>query len=130
MIGILLVSHSEKIAQGLKEMLEEMVSTDLVQIIASGGTGDGRLGTNAIMIYEHICSLEECQAIYIFNDIGSSVLSSESAIDMLDDEQLIEKITVIDAPLIEGAFIGAVQASIGATKESILEEIKNEFGGK
>lgn len=129
MIGIILVSHSEKIADGLKEMLEEMVSSELVRIIASGGTGDGRLGTNALQIYENLKSLKDCQDIYLFCDIGSSVLSSEAAIEMVDNN-LIEQITLVDAPLIEGAFIGAVQASIGASKQSILEEIQKEYGEK
>ncbi|HAC1835819.1 TPA_asm: hypothetical protein GI994_12135, partial [Listeria monocytogenes] len=43
MISIVLVSHSQKITEGLQEMIVEMVG-DTVHIISSGGTGDGRLG--------------------------------------------------------------------------------------
>ncbi|CQR23733.1 PTS system transporter subunit IIA [Streptococcus varani] len=123
MKGIILVSHSEKISLGLKEMLEEMVDSSVVDIISAGGTGDGRLGTNAVMIYDSINTLEACEDIYIFADIGSSILSSETAMDMLDSDELRAKVTLFDAPLIEGAFIGVVQASIGASTNEILEEI-------
>lgn len=123
MKAIILVSHSEKISEGLKEMLEEMIDSTAVRIISAGGTGDGRLGTNAITIYEHLNACCECEEVYIFADIGSSILSSETAIEMLDLEEDRQKVTLFDAPLIEGAFIGAVQASIGACTEDILEEI-------
>lgn len=122
MKGIVLVSHSQKISDGLKEMLEEMIDSTVVTIVSSGGTGDGRLGTNAVQILDHLESLEHCEEIYIFADIGSSILSSETAIEMLDPE-FQKRITLFDAPLIEGAFIGAVQASIGASTQTILEEI-------
>ncbi|EIZ2672814.1 hypothetical protein MOY29_002971, partial [Listeria monocytogenes] len=55
MISIVLVSHSQKITEGLQEMIVEMVG-DTVHIISSGGTGDGRLGTNAIMIADNIAT--------------------------------------------------------------------------
>ena len=123
MRGIVLVSHSEKISDGLKEMLEEMVDSSTVDIISAGGTGDGRLGTSAITILEYLEKLSEYEEIYIFADIGSSILSSETAIEMLESDEIRAKVTLFDAPLIEGAFIGAVQASIGADTKTILEEI-------
>lgn len=65
MISIVLVSHSQKITEGLQEMIVEMVG-DTVHIISSGGTGDGRLGTNAIMIADNIATCTNSEHIYIF----------------------------------------------------------------
>ncbi len=64
MISIVLVSHSQKITEGLQEMIVEMV-VDTVHIISSGGTGDGRLGTNAIMIADNIATCTNSEHIYI-----------------------------------------------------------------
>lgn len=123
MTGILLVSHSKKITDGLKEMIEEMTGTESqAKILSLGGTEDGRLGTNAMQILAGIEACGDCDDIFIFCDIGSAVLSAEVAIEMAD-EKLQSKLCLVDAPLIEGAFGAAITASVGASKEQILAEI-------
>ncbi|MGX6962670.1 dihydroxyacetone kinase phosphoryl donor subunit DhaM [Vagococcus xieshaowenii] len=124
MIGIILVSHSQKITDGTKEMIEEMTGKcDQVRIISAGGTGDGRIGTNAIMIMEAIEANKDCQNIFIFCDIGSAVLSSESAVDLIEDSELLSKVEIIDAPLVEGSFAVAVKSTVTQEKEEILSEL-------
>ncbi|EHC6237355.1 PTS-dependent dihydroxyacetone kinase phosphotransferase subunit DhaM [Listeria monocytogenes serotype 1/2a] len=123
MISIVLVSHSQKITEGLQEMIVEMVG-DTVHIISSGGTGDGRLGTNAIMIADNIATCTNSEHIYIFCDIGSAILSAETALELLDTD-LLEKTTIIDAPLVEGAFTAAVQSLVNPSKKAILQELTN-----
>lgn len=122
MISIVLVSHSQKITEGLQEMIVEMVG-DTVHI-SSGGTGDGRLGTNAIMIADNIATCTNSEHIYIFCDIGSAILSAETALELLETD-LLEKTTIIDAPLVEGAFTAAVQSLVNPSKEAILQELTN-----
>lgn len=125
MFAIILVSHSEKITVGLKQMIEEMAGVeDNVRIISAGGTGDGRLGTNSMMIMEHILANSDCQDILIFTDMGSAILSAEMAIDLLEDENLQQKVHLIDVPLIEGSFIAAVQCSGEENIQNVLEELK------
>lgn len=123
--GIIIVSHSENIAKGVVELASEM-SNDRVVLKPAGGTGDGRLGTNALMVQEAIESLADCKNILIYCDLGSSVLSSETAIELIedDDEELAEKVKIVDCPLVEGAFYGAVQASVTDDPEKIIEESK------
>ncbi len=124
MFGIILVSHSQKITDGTKEMIEEMTGTsDAVRIISAGGTGDGRLGTNSVMIMEAIEANSDCDHILIFCDIGSAILSSETAIDLIEEEDLQDKTEIMDCPLVEGAFAGAVQATVCQKKETIIQEL-------
>ncbi|MER2132045.1 MAG: dihydroxyacetone kinase phosphoryl donor subunit DhaM [Carnobacterium inhibens] len=126
MIGVILVSHSEKITEGVKEMIEEMVGdSPHVTILSAGGTGDGRLGTNSLMILEAIQSLEEATDVLIFGDIGSAILCAETAMDLIEDDELREKTLLVDAPLVEGAFAAAVQASVNCSREDILKEMAN-----
>ena len=124
MIGIILVSHSEKITDGIVEMINEMVGdAENVQIHSAGGTGDGRLGTNTVMIMEKIAACDRCQHILIFNDIGSALLSSEMAKDLVEDVALQQKIQLVEAPLVEGAFAAAVQASVTNDLSLIFKEV-------
>lgn len=122
MIGIILVSHSEKITDGLKDMLIEMVG-DKSPIISSGGMDDSSIGTDPTKILDNINSLQNCEHILLFNEIGSSVLSSEMAIDLVDDDSLKDKCILMNAPLVEGAFVAAVQSMITSDLNTIVNEV-------
>lgn len=126
MVSIILVSHSRKITDGLKEMIEEMVdSTGDVRIFSAGGTEDGRLGTDSIAIYNIIKQSSQHSNILIFADIGSAILSTETAIDLIEDEELKSKVILVDAPLVEGAFYASIQAMVDKDVEGILAELQN-----
>lgn len=99
--GVVLVSHSEYIAKGLKELVDEM-NDGSVQVVAAGGADGGRIGTSAIKIQQAIESVEDCGHILIYADLGSSILSAETAMDLID-EDLAEKVQIVDAPIVEGA---------------------------
>lgn len=109
--GVLIVSHSEKLAQGLVDLVSEM-GNDKVVIKEAGGTADGRLGTDATRVQAAIESMSDCSSVLIYCDLGSSIISSEMAIEMLEDDALRQKTQIVDCPLVEGAFAGVVQASI------------------
>ena len=117
-IGVILVSHSELIANGLRDLVNEM-NDGSVPVIAAGGAEGGRIGTSAIKIEEAIESLEDCDHILIYADLGSSILSAETAIDLVDEE-LAEKIRLVDAPIVEGALAGVVQATISDDVEEVI----------
>ncbi len=117
-IGVVIVSHSEYIANGLKDLVNEM-NDGSVSVIAAGGADGGRIGTSAIRIQNAIESLEDCEHILIYADLGSSVLSAETAIDIVD-EDLAEKVQIVDAPIVEGALAGVVQATISDDVEEVI----------
>ena len=80
MIGIILVSHSSKIVEGLLDMIKEMVNigseNEYVLLKTAGGTEDGRLGTSGVTIFEKIEECNACSDIFIFCDMGSAYLSA------------------------------------------------------
>ena len=57
--------------------------------------------------------------------MGSAVLSSETAIDFLTDEQK-EKVTLLESPIVESAYIAAVQSTIGASHDDLLKAIEEQ----
>lgn len=122
MTGVIIVSHSEKLADGLRDIVMEM-NDGSVEVIAAGGADGGRIGTNSVKIKNAIESLADKDHILIFVDLGSSVMSSETAIDLVDDE-LQEKTQIVDAPLVEGVVGGVVQATITDDLDQILHAAK------
>ncbi len=121
MVGIVIVSHSQKVAEGIKEIAEEM-NDGSVMIKAAGGVdeNDGRIGTNAIRIKEAIEEASLKENVLIFVDMGSAAMNTELALDMLDLE-IKKKVRMIDAPLIEGVIAATIQATITNNLEDIVK---------
>ena len=65
--------------------------------------------------------LDDHENILVFYDIGSSKMSAEMAIELSGEEN----IQLVEAPLVEGSFAGAVTASVTSDYNTILEEIAN-----
>ena len=117
MVGLVLVSHSPRIADGTAELVSHMA--DEVEVAAVGGDSDGGLGTDPEGIQAAIEGLQ-AEEILIFMDIGSAVLSAETVLEMLSSE-VREKVRLVDAPFVEGAFAAGVMASTGADAEECVE---------
>lgn len=91
-----------------------------VNIIAAGGTNDGEIGTDALKIQEAILKANTGNGVLIMVDLGSAVLSAETALEFLDEE-LRHNVCIADAPIVEGAIVAAVQASTGAVLKDVLK---------
>ncbi len=124
MISIILVSHSSKITEGLKEMIEEMTGKhENIKIFSCGGIDSERLGTDPMFILSTIESVSKSERIYLFGDIGSAILSIHSVLELIEDEHLKEKCHYIDGPLVEGAFVASVQCMVDSSLEAVEREV-------
>lgn len=121
--AILLISHSQQITDGIKEMIEDMNTVDHVVIHSLGGTESGELGSDPTKILEAIDASSTETEFFVFADIGSAVLNAELAFDMLDEERQTHY-HLVDAPLVEGAFVAAITASISEDIDQIITEAK------
>ena len=116
-VGLVVVSHSAKVAEGVVEMAAQMAAG--VRLRPAGGTDDGGIGTDATLIADAIADADEGDGVLVFADLGSAVLSAQLAIDELVDEQRRAKVRIAEAPLVEGAVIAAIQASTGSSLEEV-----------
>lgn len=116
-VGLVLVSHSASIADGLAELVAQVAGPD-VPIIAAGGGPDGSLGTDGAKVSRALQDAARGSGAVVLMDLGSSVLSVRAAMAELDDETS-ERLVVADAPLVEGAIAAGVTASTGATAEEV-----------
>lgn len=124
MISLVLVSHSHKITEGLKEMVLEMANNpEKLKVLSAGGTDDNGIGTDPTKIVSAIEESSDCDYIYLIGDIGSGLISIDMALDLLDEE-LKEKCHVLSGPLVEGAFVTAVNALVDGSPEYIASQIK------
>ncbi|MBO0482716.1 dihydroxyacetone kinase phosphoryl donor subunit DhaM [Candidatus Enterococcus courvalinii] len=121
--SILLVSHSQMITDGLKEMIEQMGKSENVVLFSLGGTSDGELGSDPTKIVDAVNEATDSDIFFVFADLGSAVLSAELAYDLLEPE-LQEKYVLVDAPLVEGAFAAGITASVSDDPDHIVNEAK------
>ncbi len=117
MVGMVLVSHSSRVAEGTAELVWSMAGE--VEMAAVGGDVDGSLGTDPDRIRSAIEGIE-ADEVLVFMDIGSAMLSAETVLEMLEPE-VAEKVWLVDAPFVEGAFTAGVLASTGADAEECIE---------
>jgi PTS hybrid protein len=126
MVGLVLVSHSPQIAEGTAELVRQMAGE--VEVAAVGGDPDGGFGTDPERIKAAIENLD-AEGALIFMDLGSAVLSAETVLEMLSSEDR-ERVRLVDAPFVEGAFAAGVEASTGSDAEECVEaamEARTEF---
>ena len=119
MIAFVLVSHSRDVAAGVREMALQMTG-GLVPVIACGGGSDGGLGTDACAIADAIRSLAQNEGVLVLCDLGSAILSAEQALDFLEENEK-SGVRIADAPFLEGAVLGAIQASAGSSLQEVFE---------
>lgn len=118
MVGIVIVSHSKQIAEGIFDLAKQMTAENHAMVIA-GGMEDGSIGTDAIRIQEAIIKANKGVGVAVMVDLGSAVLSTEMAIELLGDQSI--DIKIADAPIVEGTIAAAVQAAIGGNLKEVIE---------
>jgi phosphoenolpyruvate---glycerone phosphotransferase subunit DhaM len=116
-VGLVLVSHSSPIAEGLAELAAQVAGPS-VPIVAVGGTADGSLGTDGGKVLDALRKAAADGGAVVLMDLGSSVLSVRAAQAELSSEEL-ERLVIADAPLVEGAIAAAVTASTGASAQEV-----------
>lgn len=130
MIGIVIVSHSAKLAEGVVELARNMGGAE-IRIQAAGGLNlpDQPLGTDPLFILEAIETVYSEDGVLVLMDLGSALLSSEMALEMLPDEKRA-KVMLCEAPLVEGAVAAAVQARIGSPLAQVVAEARGALTAK
>ncbi len=118
MVGIVIVSHSQKLAEGVVE-IAGMMAKD-APIAAAGGLEDGTLGTS----YEKICaaieSIYSADGVAVLMDMGSAVMTTE----MVLEDLARDNVKMLDCPLVEGAVLAAVESAGGRTLAEISKRIE------
>ena len=114
MVGIVIVSHSQKLAEGVVDLAALMAPETPMR--AAGGMEDGGFGTSFEKISNAIEEIYTDDGVVIFMDLGSAVMTTEMVLEMMEDRN----IKMIDCPVVEGAIAAAVVAAGNANIDDVV----------
>ena len=115
-VGLVIVSHSAALATGVRELAAQMAPA--VTIAVAGGTDEGGIGTSFELVTAALAGADSGDGVVVLYDLGSALLTTETALEFSDPDAA-ERITVVDAPLVEGAVAAAVAAQSGTDLASV-----------
>jgi phosphoenolpyruvate---glycerone phosphotransferase subunit DhaM len=111
-VGIVIVSHSPKVAEGAADMVREMVG-DEVRVAFCGGNPEGGLGTDVAAIKAAIERVYSPAGVALLVDLGGAETNSEMAVELLPADWQ-GRVVVCNAPIVEGAVMAAAEAAGGS----------------
>ncbi len=130
MVGIVFVSHSAKLAEGVRELADQMVQGKVALAVAGGiDDPENPIGTDPMKVFAAIESVYSDDGVVVMMDLGSALLSAEMALEFLEPAQQ-ENVSLSAAPFVEGALAAAVQASVGGTRQQVLDEARGALSIK
>ena len=124
-VGVVFVSHSARIAEGLVDLARQMAPS--AALVAAGGTDDGRIGTSFDLVTTGIAEADAGAGVVVLCDLGSAILTAETALDFLDDD-VRARVRIVDAPLVEGGVAAAVAAEAGEDLERVVVAAESARG--
>ncbi|CNJ13204.1 dihydroxyacetone kinase subunit DhaM [Yersinia aldovae] len=125
MVNLVVVSHSALLAQGVAELAQQMTQGGCQLAVAAGVDDvDHPIGTDAIKVMAAIESVYCPSGVLVLMDLGSALLSAETALELLDPD-MAQNVQLCAAPLVEGTLAAVVAASSGAS----LAEVRAEAMG-
>ena len=113
MVGIVVASHSRRLAEGVVE-LAHMMAPD-VPIAAAGGLEDDTTGTSCRKILGAMTQVYSDDGVAILMDLGSAAMTASIAVEIFNRP----KMKLVDCPLVEGAVVAAIESNQGASLEQI-----------
>jgi len=130
MVGLVLVSHSKKLAESVRELVLQMTSGDFPVAVASGvGENHEELGTDAVHIADVLQTLACPEGVLLLMDLGSAVLSAQTSLELLDPS-VAKLVRLCPAPLVEGAIAAAVCAQAGGSLDDVAREAECGLAAK
>jgi phosphoenolpyruvate---glycerone phosphotransferase subunit DhaM len=116
-VGLVIVSHSARLAEGVVELANQMAH-GRVRVVAAGGTDDGGLGTSLTKVLHAIVTADTSEGVLLLVDLGSAALIAETALEQLPTRRRV-RVRITGAPLVEGAVVAAVEASVGSSLDEV-----------
>lgn len=120
-VGLVVVSHSRRLAEGVAELAREM-GMHKVRIQAAGGDADGGLGTSVDLVDSAVRTVDDGAGVVLLADVGSAVLISRMFVEDTDTT-----VVLADAPLVEGAIAAASAAASGADLEGVVAAAQGAY---
>jgi len=131
MVNLVIVSHSALLGKGVGELARQMLMGGGCKLAIAAGIDDvdNPIGTDPIKVMEAIESVADTDHVLVMMDIGSALLSAETALDLLDPA-IAAKVRLCAAPLVEGTLAATVSAASGAGIDKVINDAMNALEAK
>ena len=116
MVGIVIVSHSKLLAEGVADLTKMMAAG--CPVACAGGLEDGSYGTSYAAIKAAIEKVAGPDGALVLVDMGSAVMTAEMVLEELGRKDVV----MADCPIAEGA----VAASLSSLLGDDLEEVRRQ----
>jgi PTS hybrid protein len=123
-VGIVVVSHSSDLAEGLAALAAQMAGPD-VRIEPAGGLPDGGLGTDEDRVRAAIRAADQGEGVVILGDLGSAILTVRHVLERHNGNGSVR---LVDAPIVEGAVAAAVTASANMPLDDVARSAEDARG--
>jgi dihydroxyacetone kinase DhaKLM complex PTS-EIIA-like component DhaM len=107
-VGIVVVSHSSELAEGLAALAAQMAGPD-VRIEAAGGLPDGSLGTDE-------------------DRVRAAIRAADQGAGVVLERHANGHVRLADAPIVEGAVAAAVTASANMPLDDVVRSAEEARG--
>lgn len=122
MVGIVIISHSRTLADGVAEVARAM-GVGRAVVVPAGGDSEGGLGTSVDLAEAAVATADGGDGVLLLADLGSSVLTARTLIEDAERADLL----LADAPLVEGAVAAASMAAAGADLATVHAAAESAF---
>lgn len=131
MVNLVIVSHSAQLGEGVGALARQMLMGDGCKLAIAAGIDDPEnpIGTDPIKVMEAIESVSDTDHVLVMMDIGSALLSAETALELLDPD-IAAKVRLCAAPLVEGTLAATVSAAAGADIEQVIRDAMHALDAK
>ena len=116
MVGLVIVSHSEKLAEGILDATRIMA--DGCPVAIAGGTDDGGYGTSYEKIRSAVESVWSADGVIVLADMGSAAMTAEMVIEDMGRENVL----LLDCPIAEGAMVASLSSLCGENLEAVKKQ--------
>jgi len=123
-VGVVVASHSAKLAEGVAEMALQMARQHdpAIRVVPAGGDADGELGEDPTKIAAAIEAADSGAGVVVVVDLNGAVTAARFARESLLAPGLAGRTRISRGPVAEAGVFAAVQASIGNGLDEVLAE--------
>ena len=127
-VGVVLVSHSARVAESVAELAVELLGTgDPAPLATAGGDGDGRVGTSTALVLAAAKRADQGMGVAVVADLGSAVTAVQVVLASAEANGLPFPLRLADAPFLEGAVAAVATASAGGDLAAVVEAAEDAY---
>jgi dihydroxyacetone kinase phosphotransfer subunit len=121
MVGLVVISHSRALAEGVAELARAM-GVGKARVEPAGGDAEGGMGTSVELVERAVELVRDGGGVVLLADLGSSVLTAKLVIEDAEGD-----VVLADAPLVEGAVAAASMAATGADLATVVTAAESAY---